>query len=390
MKTRGRPDFLLLTLTFILVGFGIVMVYSASSVYALYAKFTNHDSTYFMKRQLLWALFGTAGMFFTMNIPYTTYKKYFAHIMVFSFFILLAVLIPGIGSVHKGARSWIDFGPVMLQPAEFAKMALIIYLAGIISKKGEVFRSFQKGLLPAMVIVGLFFCVIVVQPDFGSAAILLLTAVAVIFAGGANLKHLCLIGLPLAAFSIIFIFSSDYRKSRLFNFRDPWNDGFGGLGDGYQLVHSFFALAHGGITGAGFGKSIEKFLYLPEVQTDFIFSIIAEELGFIGAAIFIIVYLFFIWRILTITLRLKDVFTNLVGIGVVSMIFIQAFINIGGVIGAIPITGVPLPFISYGGSSLLLNMLSMGVILSISREAYKQKVKTLIPSEQPSHGSIRA
>ncbi|WCK54694.1 putative lipid II flippase FtsW [Aneurinibacillus sp. Ricciae_BoGa-3] len=389
MKTRGRPDFLLLTLTFILVGFGLVMVYSASSVYALYETFTHHDSTYFMKRQILWACLGLIGMFVTMNVPYTFYKKKFGSIMAITFFVLFAVLIPGIGSVHKGARSWFDFGPVSLQPAEFAKIAIVLYLAGIIAKKGEKFREFKKGFIPPMAVSLAFAVVIAVQPDFGSAAILMLTAVSVLFAGGVNLKHLFGLLIPIGGAGFLYVFTSPYRWSRIANFTNPWNDGFNGLGAGYQLVHSFFALAHGGLTGAGLGKSIEKYLYLPEVQTDFIFSILSEELGFIGAFIFIIVYLFFLWRILTITLRVKDVFCNLVGIGVVSMTFIQAFINIGGVLGAIPITGVPLPFISYGGSSLLLNLISMGIVLSISRETHKEKNTKLQNAERKTQSSIQ-
>jgi cell division protein FtsW len=389
MKTRGRPDFLLLTLTFILIGFGLVMVYSASSVYALYEKFTHHDATYFMKRQILWACLGLIGMFVTMNVPYTYYKKKFVPIMAITFFILCAVLIPGIGSVHKGARSWFDFGAVSLQPAEFAKLAIVLYLSGIIAKKGEKFREFKKGFMPPMAVAFAFTVVIAAQPDFGSAAILMLTAVSVFFAGGVNLKHLFGLLLPIGGVGFLYIFTSPYRWSRIMNFRNPWNDGFNGLGAGYQLVHSYFALAHGGLTGAGLGKSIEKFLYLPEVQTDFIFSIISEELGFVGGLIFILVYLFFLWRILTITLRIKDVFCNLVGIGVVSMTFIQAFINIGGVLGAIPITGVPLPFISYGGSSLLLNLISIGIVLSISREAHKDHIKKLQNAEHKTQPTIQ-
>lgn len=375
MKTRGRPDFPILILTLFLVGFGIVIVYSASSVFSL-DKFGT--DTYFMKKQVMWAIIGLIFMLFTMNIPYTFYKKHFVGIAFFVFLLLAAVLIPGIGIVRNGARSWINLGIGSLQPAEFAKLAVIIYLAALISKKGEHIRDIKKGLIPVFVIVGVFCGIIAIQPDFGSAAILGMTALAVIIAGGANLKHLVLPGILAGIVGFLFVFLSPYRWSRLQNVGDPWADGLDGLGTGYQLAHSYFALAHGGITGVGFGKSIEKYLYLPEVQTDFIFAIMGEELGFIGASIFMLVYLLFLWRVLIITLRVKDTFATLVGIGVVSMIFIQAFINIGGVTGLIPITGVPLPFISYGGSSLLLNMISIGIILSISRENYKQNVEHLV------------
>ncbi|HBI02807.1 MAG TPA: hypothetical protein DDY49_02105, partial [Paenibacillaceae bacterium] len=190
--------------------------------------------------------------------------------------------------------------------------------------------------------------------------------------------HLGTIALGFVGLILLFILTSSYRIQRFLNFANPWNDGLGGLGTGYQLVHSYFAIAHGGWTGAGFGKSIEKYLYLPEAQTDFIFAIFSEEMGFFVVLFFLLFYLFFLWRILIVTFRAKDLFAKLIGIGIVSMIFIQAFINIGGVIGLIPLTGVPLPFISYGGSSLLLNCLSMGIVLSISREYSKQKVQKML------------
>ncbi|WP_047154553.1 putative lipid II flippase FtsW [Aneurinibacillus tyrosinisolvens] len=387
MKTRGKPDFLLLILTLLLVGFGIVMVYSASSVFSLY-KF--HNDTYFMKKQLMWALIGITAMFSIMNVPYTFFKKSFVPIMVTALFILAAVLIPGIGTRLNGARSWISLGAFSVQPAEFAKLAVIIYLSALIAKKGEHVRHFKKGFMPSMVIVGAFFLIIAKQPDFGSATILALTAAAVIFAGGANLKHLAALGVVFSIFSIIYIVTSPYRWARIANFSDPWADGANGLDKGFQLMHSYFALAHGGIAGAGFGKSIEKFLYLPEAQTDFIFAIMSEELGFIGGTLFLLIYLFYLWRIITVTLRLQDPFANLMGIGVVSMIFIQAFINIGGVTGLIPITGVPLPFISYGGSSLLVNMISIGIVLSISRETYKQELKKAAVEEPSSNSAVVA
>jgi cell division protein FtsW len=312
-----------------------------------------------------------------MNVPYTFYKKHFVGIAFIVFLLLIAVLIPGIGLLRNGARSWINLGFASLQPAEFAKLAIIIYLSALITKKGDNIRDIKKGLVPVFVVLGLFCGAIMLQPDFGSMVILVLTAMAVIVAGGANLKHLLYGGIPFAIVGFLSVVFTPYRWNRLQNVGDPWADGMDGLGTGYQLAHSYFALAHGGITGAGLGKSIEKYLYLPEVQTDFIFSIIGEELGFLGAGFFLLVYLFFLWRILVITLRVQDTFAALVGIGVVSMIFVQAFINVGGVTGLIPITGVPLPFISYGGSSLLLNMISIGIVLSISRENYKQTVQKL-------------
>lgn len=382
MKTRGRPDFVILFFTLFFVGFGIVMVYSASSVYALNRWGTD---TFFVKKQLIAAIIGIFAMAFTMNIPYTFYKKNFVQIALGIIFLLVLVLIPGIGEWRNGARSWLNLGIFMLQPAEFAKLSIIIYLSALIAKKGKQIETWKKGLQPAIIVIGIFGLLIAAQPDMGSAAILGLTSVSVLIAGGAKFKYLIRIAVPIAAVATVLIVTSPYRLNRFTNFSDPWADGMNGLGNGFQLAHSYFAMAHGGMTGAGFGKSIEKYLYLPEVQTDFIFSIIGEELGFMGATLFLLLFILYLWRIIFMTRRVNDLFANLVGIGVASMIFIQTLINIGGVIGFIPITGVTLPFISYGGSSLLLNMLSIGIVLSISREAYKQAVqKTEKTASHPS------
>ncbi|ERI03939.1 putative lipid II flippase FtsW [Aneurinibacillus aneurinilyticus] len=375
MKIRGKPDFTILFLTLLLVGFGIVIVYSASSVFSFHKYGID---TYFVKKQLTWASIGLVFMLFTMNIPYTFYKKHFVSIALGGLFLLLIVLIPGIGTVQNGARRWIDLGFASLQPTEFANLAVILYLSALIAKKGNAIQDFRKGLFPVMVVMGVFCGVIILQPDFGSSVILMLTGLSIIVAGGANLKYLSIIGMPVGIIGFLFVFFSPYRWERMQNIGNPWADGMDGLGNGYQLVHSYFALAHGGIAGAGFGKSIEKYLYLPEAQTDFIFSIMAEELGFIGVCLFLFVYVCFLWRILLITLRVQEPFAILVGIGVVSMIAIKACFNIGGVTGLLPITGVPLPFISYGGSSLLLHMLSIGIILSISRENDKRTVQRII------------
>ncbi|GEN34894.1 MULTISPECIES: putative lipid II flippase FtsW [Aneurinibacillus] len=377
MNKRGRPDFWLLILTFIIVCFGVVVVYSASSIEAID---TYGDAAYYVKNHLVRVGLGIFIMLVAMNIPFTFYKKYFFHVLSFSYFLLVAVLIPGVGAKRNGARSWLDIGPLQIQPAEFAKIALIIYLAGIIAKKGEKFWDLKKGFIPAVVVVSLFFVMIAIQPDLGSAAILALTAASVIYVGGARLKYLLILGIPLLLFGVVYTFLSAYRLNRFLVFLNPWDDGMDGLGWGYQLTQSFSALAHGGIIGTGLGKSIEKYLYLPEVHTDFIFAIIGEEFGFIGVLCFLFTYLFLLWRMMFIAISSEDVFSKLVGYGVASMIAIQIFINIGGVIGAIPLTGVPLPLISYGGSSLLVTLLGIGVTLSISREIDRQKMREAMSS----------
>ncbi len=386
MKTRGAPDFLLLFLTLLLVGFGITMVLSASSIYAQTTSFSSKgcpycggDELYFVKRQFVWIGLGLVSMLVAMNISFSFYKKHFLLIGIISFCLLVAVLIPGIGTMAKGARSWIQIGSLgSLQTSEFAKLGLILYLSAIIAKKGEKLRHFKTGLIPPIVVTGLFFILIALQPDLGTGAILLGTAGMILICGGANIKHLFLLTVPpISVIFLIYISLKPHAMARLLSFSDPWSDP---LNKGYQLSQSYFAIAHGGFSGAGFGKSIQKYLYLPEAHTDFIFSIMGEELGFIGVTLFLVVYLLFLLRGVYISLKVKDTFGSLAGIGIVTMIALQALINMGGATGSIPITGVPLPLISYGGSSMLVCLIGIGVLLSVSREVNRQKAMDLMNS----------
>ncbi|RKD25514.1 cell division protein FtsW [Ammoniphilus oxalaticus] len=374
-RRRGSPDFLLLFMTLALVGFGILMVFSSSYILAYYNPDYNNDSLYFVKKQAIWAILGFIAMLFTMNIPYTVYKQKFPTIAIGSFILLLLLFTP-LGMKINGARSWLGIGKSFsIQPAEFAKLGLIIYLAGLIAKKGDRFRMWKQGLAPALIATTAFCGMVMLQPDLGTTSIILFTAVVIMFSGGAHLKHLGMLCGVASVALIIFAVAAPYRLARIKTFINPWNDGMNGLEQGYHLIQSFYAIANGGLSGAGFGKSIQKYLYLPYPQTDFIFSVIAEEIGFFGCALFILFFVLFLWRIILITLRCEDTFGLLVGIGVVSMIGIQAIINIGGVTGSMPITGVPLPFVSYGGSSLLVFMTSMGIVLSISRETFKKRAQ---------------
>jgi len=366
---KGSPDFLLMFLTLILTGFGILMVFSASSATAA---IEYNDSLYFTKRQIIWAAAGLFLMLIMMNIPFLWWKKLVFPVFVLAIASLVLVLIFGV--VRNGARSWFQIGPFGGQPTEFAKLAIIMYLAALISRKGEKFRDFKRGLLPVMIIVGIVCALIMMQPDLGSCFILVMTAGLVIIAGGANLKHILLSGLFLA--SILgcvlggyFLFTpadqiKSYRLDRFTAYLDPWADP---LDTGFHLIQSLYAFGHGGLTGAGFGQSIQKLHYLPYAYNDFIFPVIGEELGLIGALTVLLVLLLLMWRALIISLRCPDIFGTLLGTGIVGMIGIQAVINLGGVTGLIPITGVTLPFISYGGSSLLVTLVSMGILLSISR-----------------------
>ncbi|MCR8656094.1 putative lipid II flippase FtsW [Paenibacillus endoradicis] len=382
-KSKGRPDFLLLIMTLILVGFGLVMVFSASSGIAVVSPVYDNDALYFTKRQLVFAALGIVGMFFLMNIPFRKLGK--LQILLFIPVIIMLAIVPFIGTELNGARSWFGFAGLGIQPTEFAKLSLILYLGALIAKKGEKFRSFKRGLVPVLIIVAFVCALIMMQPDLGACIIIVSCAAMMIWAGGANLKQLfftSVIGVavltPMVAISYLIDPASwRYRIARFTSFKDPLAYA---QGDAWQLVSSLQALGHGGIAGAGFGESVQKLHYLQYAYNDFIFAIIAEELGFIGAALFILFYLVFIWRGLLVAVRCPDTFGMVTGVGIVGLLAFQAFINIGGVTGAIPLTGVTLPFISYGGSSLLVTLMCMGVLLSISREYYKVLHKTTITS----------
>ncbi|CAH1207127.1 putative peptidoglycan glycosyltransferase FtsW [Paenibacillus plantiphilus] len=374
---RGRPDFLLLVLTLLLVGFGLVMVFSASSNTAVITEKFNYDAFHFTKRQVIFAIIGIVMMLFIMNIPYPAFKKGF--IIYFIPVMILLALVPIIGVEINGARSWLQIGGISIQPTEFAKLGLILYLGSLIAKKGEKFRDFKKGLMPVFIIVGIICGLIMLQPDLGSSIVLASCALIIIVAGGANLKQLFLAGIIIstivAAWASISMMNNpakwDYRIDRFTAFMDPQSDE---LDSTYHISQSLQALGHGGFTGAGFGHSVQKLKYLPYAYSDFIFSIIAEEFGFIGSVFFLLFYLLFLWRGLIIALRCSDIYGTIIGVGIVGMFAIQAIINIGGVTGTMPITGVTLPFISHGGSSLLVSLISMGVLLSISRDHNQQEI----------------
>ncbi|MGF6352785.1 cell division protein FtsW [Paenibacillus sp. 4624] len=390
---RGTPDFQLLILTLLLVGFGLVMVFSSSSSIAIASESFKNDALYFTKKQLMWAMIGLVGMFFAMNIRFNKYKKLYAPFFLFTTALLLVVLVSG--AVLNGARSWIRVFGFSLQPAEFAKIAIILYLSALITKKGERFRDFKTGYFPVLFIVGFIAGLIMLQPDFGTCFILVSTCGLVIYAGGANMKHILgsilLVALGGAlAFGASALFSSmspdtpaldstttvtaeqNYKIGRIQAFLNPESDINGGS---LNLYRSLVAIGDGGITGSGIGQGTMKLHYLPNAYNDFIFSVIGEELGFIGSALFLLLYLYFIWRGIIVSLRCPDPFGTLVGIGIMGLIAIQAFINIGGVTQTIPVTGVTLPFISYGGTSLFVMMVAMGIVLSISRTNNLEAIK---------------
>ncbi|KIL41749.1 stage V sporulation protein E [Gordoniibacillus kamchatkensis] len=360
-KARSAPDLYLITATLLILTIGVIMVYSASAVLA----FREHgDSFYYLKRQGLFAVLGVVAMFFTMNVDYWIWKKYAKIGLLVCFALLLIVLVPGIGDVRGGARSWLGIGSFGIQPSEFMKMGMIIYLSKLLSEKQSGITEFTKGLLPPLALMGLAFGLIMLQPDLGTGAVLCGASLLIIFTAGARLKHLGLLGLVGLAGFVGLIIAAPYRLKRITAFLDPWSDP---LGAGYQIIQSLYAIGPGGLVGLGLGMSRQKYSYLPEPQTDFIFSIVSEELGFIGAATVLLLFLLLIWRGMRAAVTAPDTFGSLLAVGITGMIAVQVIINIGVVIGMFPVTGITLPLVSAGGSSLTLILASLGILLNISR-----------------------
>lgn len=363
----GSVDFVLFSTIMLLVAIGIIMVYSASS-YSAYFDPKIRDSMYYLKKQLEWALVSSVAMYFTIKIDYHSYKKYTAIIMIITIILLCVVFVfPD----NHGARRWIYFGSFgSLQPSEIAKYTIVLYMAKSLENKGERVKSFIYGVMPYILISGFYAAMILAEKNLSIAAIIMIVTIIVLFASGAKLSHLFgLIG-AVGAAGIVAIKFESYRMNRFLAFLDPWKDP---RNTGYQIIQSWLALGSGGILGVGLGKSRQKCYYIPEPHNDFIFSIIGEELGLIGCIFIIILFLIVIWRGIRIAVHAKDTYGSLIAIGITSVIAVQGIINIAVVTGSMPVTGVPLPFISYGGSTLLFNMIAIGILLNISRQVEIKK-----------------
>lgn len=347
----------------LLLTIGVIMVYSAS---AAYAHHRYGDSFFYAKRQLLFAALGVFLMFVVASLERNIFVKWAKPSLWICFVLLGLVLIPGIGLLRGGARSWLGIGAFSIQPSEFMKLALIVYLSYSLSKNVQLLPYFWKGLFPRLAVIGAAFGLIMLQPDLGTGTVLVGTGVILLFVAGARLKHLSgLAALGLVGFTAL-VLEAPYRIRRITAFIDPWEDP---LGSGYHLIQSLYAIGPGGLLGLGLGMSRQKHLYLPEPHTDFIFSILAEEFGFIGASVVIFLFAVIVWRGLRTAIAAPDLFSSLLAAGITSMFAIQAVINIGVVSGAFPVTGITLPFLSYGGSSLTLSLIAVGVLLNISRDS---------------------
>ena len=358
---RGKPDFWLMFFTFVLLGFGLVMVFSAS-YYEGWTEF--NDSYYFFKRQMTWAGLGLVLFFTFANIPFTLYRRYVGWILLACLILLVMVFVPFIGVEANGASRWIQIGPLTIQPSELTKLGMIIYTASIMTKKQPHLDNFARGLLPPLIVIGLVCFLIMIEPHYSATIIILASCMVVIFCAGARIRHLLLLGLVSVPVLIMVLYLADYRIERLEAAYDPWKDP---NDTGYQIIQSLYAIGPGGLAGRGLGNGIQKLAYLPEAHTDFIFAIIAEELGFFGCLFLILLFVAVILRGIRASLIVPDPFGTLLGIGLVSSIAIQALLNLAVVTAILPVTGIPLPLISYGGSSLIINMASLGILLNISR-----------------------
>lgn len=360
---RSTPDLILIITTLTLLAIGLIMVYSASAVWADY-KF--QDTFFFAKRQLLFAGLGVVAMFFIMNVDYWTWRTWAKLIIIVCFILLIAVLIPGIGMERNGSRSWIGVGAFSVQPSEFMKIAMIAFLAKYLSENQKKITSFKKGLVPSLGLVFLAFGMIMMQPDLGTGTVMVGTCIVMIYVAGAKISHFVGLGLVGVAGFVVLVLSAPYRIKRITSFLDPWEDP---LNSGFQIIQSLYAIGPGGLLGLGLGQSRQKFFYLPEPQTDFIFAILAEELGFIGGSFVVLLFALLLWRGIRIALGAPDLYGSFLAVGIIAMVAIQVIINVGVVTGLMPVTGITLPFLSYGGSSLTLMLMAVGILLNISRYA---------------------
>lgn len=361
MKKQKPADVFLLLTVGALVAIGAVMVFSASSVDGV-TQF--HDAAYFLKRELLWIAVGSCALWFGLRVDYCRLRAAAPWIFGLSVALLGLVLVPHLGSMEGGAQRWFEFKSFSFEPSEFAKLAVVIMLARIFADREDGALSFARAGFPALLCVGVCFVLVMREPDFGTASLFVISAGVMLFVAGARWQHLVISAVVAVPTLLLFVFSSPYRRDRFTSFLHPWNDP---SNTGYHIIQSLYALGSGGWFGLGLGESRQKFGYLPEQYTDFIYAIIGEELGFIGAAIVLALFLALAYRGVRIAMEADDRFGYYLAVGLTASIVVQALMNIGVVTSEWPVTGVPLPFISYGGTSLVLSMFGVGVLAGISR-----------------------
>jgi cell division protein FtsW len=364
-QQRRDPDYALLLVTLLLLGIGLVMVFSASYIIA---EESRGDPCYFLRRQATWVGLGLAGMFFLSHVPYWKLRRWSLFLILLNF-VLLTLVFTGLGEdLGTEARRWLGFGSFTVQPSELSKLAFIIFTAAFMSSRSIRIQKFWSSSFIPLFLAGIAFVFIVAQPDLGTALVLLAGTVVIILLAGMPFKQaVALFALSLPPLVAVTI-KEEYRMRRLLSFLDPWADPGGA---GYQIIQSLYALGPGHLFGVGLGRSRQKLYYLPEPQNDFIFAVIGEELGFVGAVAVLLLFFVLIWRGLKIAMMAPDTFGSLLAAGITGMIAIQALLNIAVVTGSVPVTGINLPLISAGGSSVFFTLLGIGILLNISRHSVK-------------------
>lgn len=361
-KIKKKPDYTLVITILALIIVGLIVLSSASAVLS-YERFGNNY--YFFTHQLIYGvLFGMIAFFITSQINYHYWKKLAAVMLVATIFLLIVVFIPGLGLEHGGARRWINVGSFTFQPTELAKLTFLLYLATWLDKRQKGIKDWKYGFVPFVTILGVISFLIILQPDIGTMSVIIVTAISIYFVAGARFSHLMLLGTGGVALFLILIKIAPYRMTRLTVFLNPEIDP---QGIGYQINQALLAIGSGGLFGRGLGKSIQKYNYLPEASGDSIFAIIAEELGFIRILLLIGLFMILTIRGFRVAKKSPDFYGKLIATGITSWICFQAFLNMAAISGLMPLTGIPLPFVSYGGSALLFSLASMGILVNISK-----------------------
>lgn len=362
MKESHRNAFVITILTFILSIIGIISIYSSSSIWASYLY---NDKFYYFKRQIIFFIIGLFLFFLATRINLEKIKKYVTLSLIISYLLLLLVLIPGIGTLRNGSRSWFVLGGVGFQPAEIFKVTMILYSSYYLEKHYYSSHYFFKSISPLLILTLLGFGIIMLQPDFGTGIVMVGTIVVLTLISKVSFKNYLKIGVMALLALLVIILSEPYRIERIYAFVDPWSDP---LGSGFQTIQAMLAIGPGGFLGLGWNNSIQKHYFLPEPQTDFIFAIIVEEIGFIGGFLIILTFALLINYILKVAIKTSNKFEMFLSFGIASLISIQVIINLGVVVGLLPVTGITLPFISYGGTSLIILLFLMGLVVNIAKK----------------------
>lgn len=369
---NNQFDFILCIVVILLLALGIIMVLSASAPSAL--SVTGNSYTYVWK-QLIFGVVGLIAMLIISKIDYKVYKKYYWYIYFASWIILLLVLVPGLGQSVKGATRWIKIGGIQFQPSELTKIGIIIFFAGYLTDHKHELHDFKNGFVkPLCYLIPPIGILYVVQNHLSVSMVICIITIVIMFMAGCRLKYFVLVGTIVAVGAVGLVGymqmsgSDSFRVDRISTYFNPWEDA---QGTGYQTIQSLYAIGSGGMFGLGLGNSKQKYLYIPEPHNDFIFSILAEELGFVGCLLVVVLFAVFVWRGILIAMRTNDMFGSLIAIGITTLVGAQAIINIAVVSATVPTTGMSLPFFSYGGTALLLLLANVGILLNISRSSTK-------------------